>query len=69
MLANTLAKLPSAVQAFTMTQSIVGESFFETVYPGQFFDKQQQKKAAEALAKTDIAQPAIGAVSLALGKP
>jgi acyl transferase domain-containing protein/NAD(P)-dependent dehydrogenase (short-subunit alcohol dehydrogenase family) len=58
---------PEAVEALTDAGNAPGspEGLLDCIYPPPVFDKDEQRRRQTALAATEIAQPAVGAMSLA----
>ena len=69
MLGDLMLAFPEAFEAFesfeATAQSLGLKSLADRVYPGTAFTAEQKAVQKQAIAATDIAQPAIGAVSLA----
>lgn len=57
---------PEMISAIAEAESTTGQSIGEFVYPRPVFDESGRSLQAEALTKTDIAQPALGAIELGM---
>ena len=70
MLGDLMLAFPEAFEAFEAfdltAQGLGSQSLAERVYPGTAFTLEQKSSQKQAIAATEIAQPAIGAVSLAV---
>jgi acyl transferase domain-containing protein/NAD(P)-dependent dehydrogenase (short-subunit alcohol dehydrogenase family) len=65
---DLVCQFPMAMQAVEDAGRIFNHStpLWETLYPRPLFSKDQEKEDASALRRTEVAQPAIGAISLAM---
>ena len=66
MLASYAVASPHALDSLEKTNEILGGKLFAKLYPGQAFDNTDRELQAQNLARTSIAQPAIGALSAAI---
>ncbi len=66
MLGPALSQLPATQKFLDLGRAAVGDELYHVIFPGQLFTQEDRKRAAAQLAKTSLAQPAIGVVSAAI---
>ena len=59
---------PEMTATIAEAEDVSGQPIGELVYPRPVFDESERSRQASALTRTDIAQPALGAVSLGMSR-